>query len=106
MEKLTLSQLFEKFYKFNEENNVHSQFSEPSIYGVIVFKESNWKTKYSLESRSYVVNSSNKLFVSGCGGNSIYATNLDHTDNDIRLDAYLNSWEIDYCYLLKENTHD
>ena len=103
MEKLTLSQLFDKFYKFNEENNVHSQFSEPSIDGVIVFKESNWKTKYSLESRSYVVNSSNKRFVSGCGGTSIFATNLDHTDQYIRLDAYLNEWEVDYCYLKEDN---
>lgn len=103
MEKLTLSQLYNAFYKFNEEHNVHSQFSEPSIDGVIVFKESNWKPKYSLESRSYVVNSSNKRFISGCRGNSIFATNLNHTDQCIRLNGYLHEWEIDYCYLKEDN---
>lgn len=104
MKKLTLSQLYDAFYKFNEEHHITSQFEGPSINGVIVFKESNWETKYSLESRSYVVNSGNKSFISSIGGNSIYATNLDHTDNDIRLDSYLNLWEVDYCYL-KENNH-
>ena len=104
MEKLTLSQLYDAFYKFNREHNITKQFEEPSINGVIVFKESNWKTQYSLESRSYVVNSGNKHFISGMGGNSIFGSNLDRTDICVRLDHY--NWEVDYCYLLKENNHD
>lgn len=104
MEKLTLSQLYNAFYKFNEEHNITQQFEGPSINGVIVYKESNWKTKYSLESRSYVINSGNKYFISGMEGNSIFGSNLDGTDKCVRLDHI--GWEVDYCYLLKENTHD
>ncbi len=108
MEKLTLTQLYNAFYKFNKEHNITKQFEEPSINGVIVFKESNWKTKYSLESRSYIINSGNKYFISGMGGNSIFGSNLDGTETCIRLDHYMYryNWEVDYCYLLKEDNHD
>lgn len=102
MKKLTLSQLYDAFYKFNEEHHITSQFEGPSINGVIVYKESNWETKYSLESRSYVVNSGNKAFIPSMGGNSILGSNLDGTDQYIRLDNI--GWEVDYCYL-KENNH-
>lgn len=97
MEKLTLSQLFDAFYKFNEENHITSQFEGPSIKGVIVYKESNWETQYSLESRSYVVNSGNKFFIPGIWDTSILGSNLDGTDKCIRIDRI--SWEVDYCYL-------
>lgn len=101
MEKLTLSQLFAAFRKFNEEHNITSQFEGPSINGVIVYKESNWKTQYSLESRSYLVNSGNKFFISGMGGNSIFGDSLDGTDKCVRLDHI--GWEVDYCYLKEDN---
>lgn len=101
MKKLTLSQLYDAFYKFNEEHHITSQFEGPSINGVIVYKESNWETKYSLESRSYVVNSGNKSFIPSMGGNSIFGSNLDGTDKCIRLD--FTGWEVDYCYLKENN---
>lgn len=99
MEKLTKAQLFKAFYKFNQEHGNATQFSETSITGVIVFKASNWKQPYSLESRSYRVSSANKRFLPNCSGNSIYACNLDGTDLSVRLDWY--NWEVDYCYLEK-----
>lgn len=99
MEKLTKEQLFNAFYKFNQEHENATQFSETSITGVIVFKASNWKEPYSLESRSYRVSSANKRFLYRCSGNSIYASNLDGTDQCVRLDWY--NWEVDYCYLEK-----
>ena len=103
MKKLTLSELFKAFYKHNEENNITSQFAdEHPLLGVIVFKSENWPNQdFSLESRSYLFSSDNKFFISGMGGNSIFASNLDNTDH-IRLDWYLRDWKIDYCYL-KEN---
>lgn len=101
MKKLTLSQLFAAFRKFNEEHNITSPFDEPSIDGVIVYKESNWKTQYSLESRSYLVNSGNKFFIPGIEGNSIFGDSLDGIDKCVRLD-YTN-WEVDYCYLKEDN---
>lgn len=96
MEKLTKAQLFEAFYKFNQEHQEAIQFSETSITGVIVFKASNWEQPFSLESRSYRVSSANKKFLP-CAGSSIFASNLDGTDLCVRLDWY--NWEVDYCYL-------
>ena len=29
-----------------------------------------------------------------------WASNLDGTDKNIRLDYYINDWKIDYCYIL------
>ena len=97
MEKLIKAQLFDAFYKFNREHKEATQFSKTSITGIIVFKSSNWAKPYSLESRSYRVSSANKAFLD-CAGGSIYATNLDGTDQMIRLDYYPN-WEVDYCYI-------
>jgi len=101
MEKLTFHELCSKFYEHNEENSVTSQFDDPrSLTGVVVFKDKGANAGYSLENRSYQFTSDNKFFISNMGGNSIFAQNLDKTD-DIRLDWYLNSpdWEIDYCYI-------
>lgn len=94
MEKLTKEQLFDAFYQFNQE---HGDATSPLV-GVIVFKASNWKEPYSLESRSYRVSSANKGFRS-CAGSSIYGFNLDGTDSFVRLDWY--DWDVDYCYLEK-----
>lgn len=91
--KLTKQQLYELFRKFNKEHNGTTE----SITGVIVFKSSNWREPYSLESRSYRVSSLNKAFLN-CGGYSIFASNLDDTDSCVRLDRYTH-WEVDYCYL-------
>lgn len=103
MNKMTFEQVYERFVKHNEKNGVESQFSDSSsnrLFGVVVFKSENWPdSNYSLESRSYRFASDNKFFVSGLGGNSIFADCLDKTDAGVRLDYYLNNWKIDYCYI-------
>lgn len=101
---ITFEQLCNAFYKHNEDNNVTSQFDDPNpLVGVVVFKSENWPHQdYSLESRSYRFTSDNKFFISGMGGNSIFANNLDKTDHGVRLDWYLGSWQIDYCYIENE----
>lgn len=100
MEKITFSKLCDLFYKHNEENNVTRQFEDKNaLWGVVVFKDEGANKGYSLESRSYRFSSDNKYFISGMGGNSIFADNLDKTDHGVRLDWYLGEWKIDYCYI-------
>lgn len=99
---ITFGQLCSAFYKHNEDTNVTSQFDDKNaLTGVVVFKDEGANKGFSLESRSYRFSSDNKFFISGMGGNSIFARNLDNTD-DIRLDWYLGNWEIDYCYIENE----
>ena len=103
MKEITFRKLCELFYKHNEENNVTGQFEdENALWGVVVFKDEGVNKDYSLESRSYRCSSDNKFFISGMGGNSIFADNLDRTDHGVRLDWYLVEWKIDYCYIEEE----
>jgi hypothetical protein len=67
-----------------------------------VFKNESWpqrKEDYPLESRSYEFRSDEKYFLPEMGGNSIFATSLDGSDRNVRLDHYLHMWKVDYCYL-------
>lgn len=66
--------------------------------GVIVYSQSNWKREFSLESRSYVVSSNNRCFQDGKIANSMFGSNIEGTDKNVRLDLY--GWDIDYCYML------
>lgn len=103
MQKMTWSELQEKFRKFNEEHN----WAKEHIAGYIVFTEDSFDKEYSLESRTYEVWSDCKAFVHGMGGYSIYGTSLDLSDVCVRLDQYManvhggkNGWKVDYCYML------
>ena len=97
--RMTFEMLCSIFYKHNEDNNVTSQFDDKNhLWGVVVFSDEGANEGFSLESRSYRFSSDNKFFISGMNGNSIFAGNLDNTDN-IRLDWYLSDWQIDYCYI-------
>lgn len=98
---ITFEQLCNVFYKHNEDNNITSQFEDKNrLTGVVVFKSENWHKDFSLGERSYRFTSDNKFFISEMGGNSIFAYALEGPDSrGIRLDWYLGSWEIDYCYL-------
>lgn len=72
--------------------------------GYIVFEQSNFKDNYSETSRTYVVPSDNKAFMPGAGGYSIFASCLDGTDQNIRLESYLRgekAWKIECCYMKK-----
>lgn len=103
---MTLKELFDLFYKHNEENNVKSQFDDENrLVGIIVFRKDNWKTEYSLESRSYLVASDNKFFIPEMNGRSIFSNSMDGSDRSVRLDDYLfgrNAWKVDYCYLMED----
>lgn len=102
---ITFGQLCSAFYKHNEDNNVTSQFDDKNaLKGVVVFKSENWPDrKFTLGERSYRFSSDNKYFISGMGGNSIFAFALEGPDRQgIRLDWYLGSWQIDYCYIENE----
>jgi hypothetical protein len=103
MKKITFEELYERFVKHNEEKKVTSQYSASKsnrLVGVVVFKKENWPgNDYSLESRSYQFVSDIKYFIPGLGGNSIFADCMDGSEEGIRLDFYLSSWEIDYCYI-------
>lgn len=102
MKKITWTQMVDTLYKHNEENEIKVKGIDPEpIYGVVVYKSSNWEKEYSLESRSYVVSSDNKAFIPGQLGNSIFASNLDGTDPHVRLD-WCRDWEVDYCYMKEE----
>lgn len=103
-EKLTYSQMCDRFVTHNEENGITSQFSDGHpVLGVIVFKPESWpNSNYNLKERSYVVTSDNKAFVPDLCGASIFGDCLDGLDKGIRLDYYMKAggWRVDYCYLL------
>lgn len=76
------------------------------LEGYIVFTEDSFTEKYPLESRTYVVSSDNKAYRPNMGGYSIYATSLDGTDKNVRLEAYMaaekggkDGWKIERCYM-------
>jgi hypothetical protein len=103
MEQLTLKQLLDKIDEHNKDHSIRSQYSdEHPLNCVIVFKNESWpdrKEDYSLESRSYEFRSDEKYFLPEMGGNSIFATSLDNSDRNVRLDHYIHQWKIDYCYV-------
>ena len=86
---------FEEFRNIMISHNA-SGATEP-LFGVIVYKESNWDRPYSLEARSYRVSSDNRAFQMDKIANSIFAECLDGSDINVRLDWY--NWDIDYCYI-------
>lgn len=100
MEKITFNEMFDIFYKHNEENGIKTQFSDPNrLGGVIVYTKDSFDKEYPLESRSYRVASDNKYFVPHLGGNSLFGNCLDGSENCVRLDWYFSAWKIDYCYI-------
>ena len=97
---MPLEEITELFIEHNSKNEIY--YGEPSVVApltaVVVFKASNFKKEYSLEERSYRIQSNNgKRFFPTMLGSSIYGTSLDGSDKNVRLDYY--RWEIDYCYL-------
>ena len=102
MKKISFEDVYERFVKHNQENDVEHQFSDRDrLEAVIVFKPESCKDKeYSLESRSYKFTSDNKAFIPGMCSNSIFADSLDKSDLGVRLDYYLYYWIEDYCYII------
>ena len=97
---MTFEEVCEVFRKHNLSREV-GQFQDDSrLKAVVVFKQGDWFNKeYTEAERSYGFSSDNKYFISGMGGNSIFATCLGDGEF-LRLDYYLKEWEVDYCYLV------
>lgn len=73
----------------------------------IVFSPDNFKKVYSPESRTYAVSSENKAFEPNRGGYSIYASAIDGSDPNVRLEQYMaaelggqDGWKIERCYMV------
>lgn len=94
-DKMTKTELYGAFWEHNRGKGINNP-----IYGVVVFKESNFDKEYPIESRSYIVSSKNDAFIDGRISNSIYGSSLDGSDPFVRLDRY--GWEVEYCYLIEE----
>lgn len=78
--------------------------------GYIVFTADSFDKSYTEEERTYVVGSNNKAFIEGMGGLSIYASSLDGSDKNVRLEAYMadeyggkDGWKIEKCYVKDES---
>ena len=77
------------------------------LTGYIVFSPDNFKKVYSPESRTYAVSSENKAFEPNRGGYSIYASAMDGSDPNVRLEQYMaaelggqDGWKIERCYMM------
>lgn len=85
-------------------------FHQKPLKAHIIFTEDSFEQNYSKESRTYVVSSDNKAFMSGMGGYSIFASCLDGTDRSIRLERYMTEeaggkkgWKVEDCYLIEND---
>lgn len=104
--KLTYAEFCDRMREFNRTHD----WNKVKTTGVIVFTPESFETEKSLESRSYVVSSNNKAWISGMNGYSIYGGCLDGTNKCCRLDGCMwnerggeNGWKVAYCYFLDEN---
>lgn len=91
---------------WNEFKNIMKENTNNNVGGVIVFTKGSFSREYDELSRSYRVNSSEKVFNDTMGGFSLYGNCLDGTDLGVRLERYMeaygndNGWKVDYCYML------
>ena len=81
--------------------------------GYIVFTADSFDKSYTEEERTYVVSSNNKAFIEGMGGYSIYASSLDGSDKNVRLEAYMadehggkDGWKIEKCYVKDDSNRE
>lgn len=108
MDKITYKELRQIFTEFNQKNHPErGRITGENLTGVVVITEGSFSKEYSKESRSYEVSSDNKAFRPNLCGYSIYASAIDGSDDNVRLEAYLaeeqggeDGWKVDYCYLL------
>lgn len=86
---------------------------QETVGGYIVFTADSFDKSYTEEERTYVVGSNNKAFIEGMGGYSIYASSLDGSDKNVRLEAYMadeyggkDGWKIEKCYVKDESNRE
>lgn len=101
--KLSFSDVCAKFYEHNKQHNITGQYEDKKpLYVVVVFSQNSFRQKYPLKSRSYRFRSDEKYFVPGMVGNSLHADCLDESEHGVRLDWYLGSWKVKYCYMSRK----
>ena len=100
MKKITYEEL-KTIFKAHEQSR-----PKDHLTARIVFTADSFKRPYSLKSRTYEVSSDNKAFQPDMGGYSIFASSLDRTDLNVRLERFMaaehggkDGWKVDYCYL-------
>ena len=103
MKKMSFAELCGVIERHNRIGGIKSQYSDlEPLECVIVFKGDSWPGKeYPLESRSYRFRSDEKYFLPEMGGSGLFATSLDRSDSNVRLDLYFPQWKIDYCYIIE-----
>ena len=97
-------ELCEACRRHNQEHNVIHQFEDNSPLKCYVrFKQMpNWTREFNELERTYEFTSSNKRFIAGMCGNSIFAHCLGYEEH-IRLDYYLGEWDIEECWYEEED---
>lgn len=100
MKEMTYAELKEAF------RAIERSGTNRHLNGRVVISQDSFTKPYSLESRTYLISSDNKAFQPNMGGYSIYATSLDGSDPNVRLESYLaderggkDGWKIEKCYL-------
>jgi len=102
-----IHELFDACYKHNEENHITQQFNDkhPLTCYVVIQQMPFFKRQYTREERTYTFVSSNKRFIAGMCGNSIFADCVgDPHDMGVRLDYYLfeGGWKVEECWYEEE----
>lgn len=102
--EMTYEEMTDIFREFERDNK-----SDKHLTGYIIFTKDSFKDSYSEESRTYIVTSGCKAFMSNMGGYSIYGSCLDGTDSNVRLEQYIenehfrdNGWKVEKCYMIED----
>ena len=96
-------ELVNKFYQHNKEKSIKRQFEDNKpLIGKVVVSNKSFDKEYPLESRTYTFRSDNKYFISEMLGKSIYASSIDGSDDNVRLDWYLNEWTFEEVEIVEE----
>jgi len=97
---MTFREVYHLFVEHNAKCNIDTQFGDPNpLFACVVFDKNNFDKEYSETKRTYKFRSDNKYFIPKMLGSSIFAECLDKSE-EIRLDYYLDDWEIENCYLV------
>ena len=104
--EMTYAQMAERFREVEKSR-------EKSVIGYIVFTADSFDKPYSEEERTYVVSSNNKAFMPNMGGYSIYASSLDGSDKNVRIEQYMadvyggkDGWKIERCYMKDDSKRE
>ena len=77
----------------------NSKKEHEEMYGVVIFSQDNFDKQYSKESRTYVFSNNNEAFLKKSDSETIYGSNLDGTDVNIRIDKCADEWIIEDAYI-------